>query len=370
MHSSVEVDEDFVTVNWGDGASTPLPHLWLRDNCWCDECRVVQTTEKAFRVATVPIDLAPTAAHVTDDRLELVWPDGHRTVYTEALIKALTCAAPLNRVFWGEGFMPQSTDWSAFLTDDHAAIVMIKDFLATGAALLTDAPTEPGALEDLAPRLGPIHEVLFERIHNVRLDPAGYNVAHTAMELPPHNDMASYSWPPSIQGLHFLSNETPGGESVIVDGWAVLNELRSDYPELFDSLCTMPVPFRQFDDDNETFATEPIVRLDADGNIVAFRYSNQLMQPMNPLRPGIVEFYRAYHELSTRLLAPETQAVFRVEGGQVLLVASHRVLHARKAFQPIGSRHLQDAYFEHDNLRNHLTVLRRRVAQRESTRRA
>jgi len=50
-----------------------------------------------------------------------------------------------------------------------------------------------------------------------------------------------------------------------------------------------------------------------------------------------------------------------LEGGQILLVAGHRVLHARKEFVANAKRHLQDAYFEHDNIRNHLTVIHRRL---------
>lgn len=238
---------------------------------------------------------------------------------------------------------------------------MIREFLVTGAVLLVDAPSEPESLEHLAPRLGPIREVLFERIHNVELDPEGYNVAHTALELPPHNDMASYTFPPTVQALHFLANDATGGESVIVDSWTVLETMRSETPEAFDALATMPVPFRQFDANNETFATQPMVRLDADGNLAALRYSNQLMQPLNPTRPGVATFYRAYHELSSRLADHANQVEFRVDGGECLVVAANRVLHARRSFVPDGRRHLQDAYFEHDNVRNHLTVLERRL---------
>jgi alpha-ketoglutarate-dependent taurine dioxygenase len=40
-----------------------------------------------------------------------------------------------------------------------------------------------------------------------------------------------------------------------------------------------------------------------------------------------------------------------------LLVAAHRVLHAREAFVPSGKRHLQDAYFELDNIANKVITL-------------
>ena len=66
------------------------------------------------------------------------------------------------------------------------------------------------------------------------------------------------------------------------------------------------------------------------------------------------DFYDAYHELSGRVNAASAQASFRLEGGQILLGAGHRVLHGRTALRSNGRRHLQDTYFEHDNVRNHL----------------
>ena len=203
--------------------------------------------------------------------------------------------------------------------------------------------------------------MVFGRIHDVRVDPGGYNVAHTAMELPPHNDFASCSWPPSVQALHMLVNDASGGETVVVDGWRVAESLRKARPEYFDILCQVPVPFRMFDENTETRAAAPIIQLDSGGAIRAFRFSNQLMQRIPPNLPGLVTFYRAYHELCQRVTSHSAKATFRLQGGHVLVTAGHRVLHGRKAFAPDGRRHLQDAYFEHDSARNHLLVLQRRL---------
>ena len=52
----------------------------------------------------------------------------------------------------------------------------------------------------------------------------------------------------------------------------------------------------------------------------------------------------------------------RLEGGEILLVAGRRVLDGREAFEPTGKRHLQDGYFEVDNVKNHLLVLQRKNA--------
>ena len=351
---------DELEVRWPSGHQSRLNYLWLRDNCNCTECRVVQTSEKRFMISEVPADIAPLAVSLTGGRLVLVWPDGHETVYDGRDIETLPTGNAGGWTPWDSRFSPQRYPFQAFLEDDSLASIAITEFLDKGAIILKNAPARPGALELLSPRLGPIREVLFARIHDVKVDPSGYNVAHTSIALPPHNDFASYSWPPSVQALHMLVNEADGGESIIVDGWNVLSKLREEHPGHFQALCRMPVPFREFDDDNETYAVAPLVRCDSDGHIVSLRFSNQLMQVMDPGAPGVGDFYRAYHALCGLVTADDAKAKFRLDAGDILIVTAHRVLHGREAFEPNCRRHLQDAYFEFDNVRNHLVVLKRK----------
>jgi len=353
-------DWDALRIDWSANSSTILPHLWLRDNCDCSDCRIAQTDEKKFMVSSVPANLAPTSARLIDDRLRIVWPDGHQTTYEGKRLRAYGSINDDTRSSWPRDFSPYRSVYRSFLDDDRTAANAIARFVRDGAMILENAPTAQGTLENLAPRLGPVREVLFDRIHDVAVDPTGYNVAHTPLPLPPHNDFASYTWPPSVQALHMLANETPGGDSIIVDGWAVLTALRAEYPDFFDVLCRVAVPFREFDDDNETFAVEPIVRCNSDGTIAGLRFSNQLMQAIDPNDPLAGRFYEAYRELCTRITNPDMQVSFRLKGGEVLVVAAHRVLHGRQSFEPVGRRHLQDAYFELDNVKNNLVVLRRR----------
>ncbi len=352
-------DSDAVRIVWLCGSSTTLPHLWLRDNCSCSDCRIAQTDEKRFLISSVPADIAPVSVTLVDDQLLLVWPDGHRSTFSGEVLRSYGSADADPLSPWPPDYRPTRCDYRSFLDDDAAAASTIARFIAYGAMILKNAPTAPGTLEQLAPRLGPIREVLFDRIHDVAVDASGYNVAHTALPLPPHNDFASYTWPPSVQALHMLANETPGGDSIIVDGWAVLAALRADHPDHFDVLSRVPVPFREFDEDTETFASEPIIRCNSDGTVAGLRFSNQLMQAIDPNDPGAQDFYHAYRELCTRVTNPDSQVSFRLNGGEILVVAAHRVLHGRQGFEPTGRRHLQDAYFELDNVRNHLVVLRR-----------
>ena len=181
-----------------------LPNLWLRDNCLCDECRNVETEEKSFILSTVSCDLTPSMVDLTEDMLSIGWPDGHQSDYVLADILELSKERHAPTMSWEKGFQPEYVNWSSFLADDATALIALTAFLQTGVMIIDGAPSQSNSLELLASRLGPIREVLFDRIHNVCLETRVYNVAHTALALPPHNDFASYSFPPSAQALHML----------------------------------------------------------------------------------------------------------------------------------------------------------------------
>ena len=356
----IEISKDAVLVYEDEVLEYELPHLWIRDNCSCDACRVKETQEKQFILSSVELNITPT--NVTEDQNTLIvdWPDKHQSIIELDSLNKKDAERYPQWESWDKDFLPSYFDWELFLEDDNEAINAFNALLKSGVFVLANAPQEPESLEDLSPRMGPLHETLFERIHNVSVDGHVYNIAHTSKAVPPHNDFASYSAQPSVQALHMLQNECKGGHSVVVDGWTLLEDLKQDHPDYFDILVKFPVPFREFDEDNETYSNEPIISLTSSGAIKSFRFSNQLMQTINPNTENLKDFYIAYHELCNRVNSDKYKATFRLESGQALIVASHRVLHARESFVPSGKRHLQDAYFVLDNAANNLVLLKQK----------
>ena len=352
----IEILKDSILVNINN-IKYELPHLWVRDNCACNECRIKETQEKQFLINSIEADVVPDKVIQEKKNLIVYWPDKHVTKLSLEDLEDVNKKRFPKPKFWKKNFQPNYFDWKKFLEDDLIAIEALKSLLISGVFILDKAPSRKNSLEKLSSRLGPIHETLFERIHNVSVDGHVYNVAHTAKALPPHNDFASYTAQPSIQALHMLVNECEGGHSIILDGLSLLKDLQIDHPGHFEILTKFAIPFREFDNENETYAEEPIISLYPSGEIKSFRFSNQLMQMIDPKRKYLKEFYFAYHELCKRINTKHYKASFRLESGQVLIVASHRVLHARESFIPDGKRHLQDAYYVFDNAANNFVLL-------------
>jgi gamma-butyrobetaine dioxygenase len=340
-------------------------YVWLRDNCWCGECRVAQSAERQLYTADIPDDIAALSASLDGDgTLRVAWNDGHSSLYSSSWLRCHDYSEQARTARRHEPRLWDSTlpsvptfGYDEVLDTTRGQLAYLDAVRDYGVAVVRGVPPAPGEVERFAERVGHVRETAFERIHNVRHDPTGYSVAHTPAELKPHTDLPSYQWPPSVQLLHFLVNEATGGETTVTDGWAVLGDLRRESPEAFATLCRVPVRWQVFSDDEDTAATAPLVQLDSEGRIRTFRFSNHLAQPLDVPFDDVPAFYAAYRRLGRVIASGRYRVAFKAADGDLLTVHGHRVLHGRLSFDPAsGARHLQDVYMEYDDL-----MARRRV---------
>jgi len=124
--SSVSPTAGALAAVWSSGERTDLPYLWLRDNCGCSECRVVQTTEKRFHIFEVARDLRPLQVGIEraesgEEAIAIAWPDGHRTRYRSSEIHGLLSQPRSELRYWDGQFQPRQFDYAGFLASDQTA---------------------------------------------------------------------------------------------------------------------------------------------------------------------------------------------------------------------------------------------------------
>ena len=347
------VNEHTLTVVFRNGPCDLLS-IWLRDNCRCDVCRIAQTDERRIRpwLASAAADVV--TALVIDDTLHIHWASGHKSTFDATSFASIDRAshrgAHVARM-WRSGYELSRFRHDDLLADSDTRRAMFEDFRRDGAVVVTSAPTVPGTCMDFVQRLGlTLRDSSLGLIFDVKVDPTGFNVAYTAEAISPHNDNAQYTHPPSCQVLAMLVNDATGGESVVVDGWSIIDHLREKDPQALAVLTRVPVGFRQYSATAEGYTRAPLVVLDRDGTPLHLRFSNQLMQPIPFDEPDLAEWYRAYRLLGTLISDPDFHVRFRLSAGDMLFVYGMRVLHARDAFVQDGARHLQDIYFDYDDV--------------------
>lgn len=80
---------DRVVIEWADGRVSPFHHVWLRDNCPCDQCVYSVTREQVFESVDAAEDLQPLATRIdTDGCLRIDWQDGHLSRFDPGWLRA------------------------------------------------------------------------------------------------------------------------------------------------------------------------------------------------------------------------------------------------------------------------------------------
>ena len=341
--------------------SVQLPFEWLRDNCLCDRCRIVQTDERRLTPWTWTDAPQATACRVADGELIVDWADEHRTTFTADDWDRIRRAARRGAhtvTLWKAGYELGRFEYDEVLADSASHLAMFEAFRRDGAVVVTDAPQVPGTVVDFARSIGlTLIDSSLGFLFDVVVDPAGYNIAFTNEGLPPHNDNAQYLRPPGCQILSMVVNEASGGETIVVDGWSVAEQLRDADPAAIEVLSRVEVGFRQYSTTADGFGRSPLVVTDPHGRFSHLRFSNQLMQPLPFDHPRLAEWYRAYRALGRAITDPANQVHFRLQSGEMLFVNGYRMLHARTAFVTDGPRHLQDVYFNIDDVHSVIAML-------------
>src|SRR5207237_1001866 len=161
---------------------------------------------------------------------------------------------------------------------------------------------------------------------NVRSTPNANDLAYTSLALDPHTDNPYRAPVPGIQLLHCLVNETSGGLSTLVDGFAVAQALRERHPQAFALLASTPVRFKYLDVDAELTASAPLIELDLGGDPKAIHFSPRLdFVPLFALE-RLDAYYRARLLFDHRLRPPDFEIRFLLKSGDLVMFDICRLL--------------------------------------------
>jgi gamma-butyrobetaine dioxygenase len=232
-------------------------------------------------------------------------------------------------------------------------------------------PTAPETVLRVGAMFGFVRETNFGALFDVRSTPNATDLAYTSLSLDPHTDNPYRCPVPGIQLLHCLANETSGGLSTLVDGFAVAEALRRQQPQAFDIMSSTPVRFQYIAEDTELTASAMPIELDVEGALKAIHFSPRLdfVPLFAPAR--LDAYFRARRELDRRLRAAEFEIRFLLGAGDLVMFDNCRLLHGRTAFDPAeGLRHLQGCYIDTDGPRSLWRVLRRRLGSETHVRRS
>jgi gamma-butyrobetaine dioxygenase len=196
-------------------------------------------------------------------------------------------------------------------------------------ACLAQVPAEDGALLDLVVLFGHVRETSYGRFYDVKAVADPINLAYTGLGLPVHTDKPYRDPLPGLQILHCLHSDTEGGDSVLCDGFAVADWLRTEHPDAFELLSRTPVPLRFRDAHSDLRNRAPLIELDAEDRLSTVRYNNRSVDTAAMAMDDLGRFHDAYCLFAAALQDARWQIQFKMGSGDLFMVDNRRVLHGR-----------------------------------------
>jgi gamma-butyrobetaine dioxygenase len=361
----------------GDGTAHAVHPLWLRERCRDAASMDLLTQQRLQDPSDFDLDLKILAlTQPAAGVFRVRFSDAHEASFNAQDILAEAALADNSHD------IPEPTLWDGTLKqfprarwrpDPSEAELMswLEAFLTFGFVIFEGVPTQPATVLKVGAMFGFTRETNFGPLFDVRSTPNATDLAYTSVSLDPHTDNPYRAPVPGIQLLHCLANETTGGLSTLVDGFAVAQGLRTDHPHAFEVLSQTPVRFKYIDADTELTASAVPIELDLTGGLKAIQFSPRL--DFVPLFSAerLDAYYRARRIFDHRLRAPDYEIRFLLRTGDLVMFDNCRLLHGRTGFDPAeGLRHLQGCYIDIDGPRSRYRVLRRKLGQGAGVRRS
>jgi gamma-butyrobetaine dioxygenase len=359
-----------LAVTWSDRFSHEFHPLWLRERSFDPANKDATTGHRVQEAAFLPPDLALADVRQDGDAVRLTFSDGHqcsyelddlRTVAEQPLPQDLIGA----KQYWDSTLDP----WPWYEFDElqrvpATLLALLDDVAGLGLALVRGTPATPDGLKQFTDLLGPVRQTNDGGIADVRSIAQAYDLSMTARALEPHVDNPYRLPSPGYTFLHCVENSAEGGESFLVDGFAIAERIRRDAPEAFTVLSTTPVYFFYRDEQAILESYGPLIELRPDGDYFRTRFHNRADQVIATDVSTLERFYSARRRYAELVWSPVMSIEFKLNPGELYVADNYRLFHGRRKFQPgtepgTGNRWMRQCYVDRDVISSRQKTLRR-----------
>lgn len=359
--------EEGLAVRWRGRGETLFPWFWLRDHGEDEASLDPGTLQRRVDTFMIPEGVRGTAASILDNgrALEVTWSDGGPpSRYSAGFLARMAGHEP------GEHILLPGTErrlWSARAPLELPPPLAAAEVMETpeglgaclervhrlGFAVVAGVPSDEAMGRRLFTRLGYVRETIFGGFWTLSAEVKDHgDTAYTTQYLEPHTD-ATYSHDaPGLQSFLCLQFDGEGGESILVDGFALAEEMRAERPELFRTLVETSVPGRYLEPGVHLRAERPVIRLDAAGAVEQISFNNYDRAPFILPPEKMTAFYRAYGDFHRRIVERANWLTVSLRPGMALIFDNWRLLHGRMAY--VGKRVFCGCYHNREDFESAL----------------
>ena len=359
-----------LNVSWADGKGFTFHPVWLRERSPDTDTIDPATGQRKIDAGLLPLELRINAAERTGNAaIRLKFSDGTVGIFNaddlRAAIEPVTEYDLLGaKELWDakRHDIPRHA-LAGLETSTAGLLALLNDLARNGFVVVTGVPTEKNGLLQFAGLIGNIKLTNWGGVEDVKSAVNAFDLTLTGRALEPHVDNPYRFSTIGYVLLHCLHNSCGGGESLVVDGFAVAERLRREHPDAFATLTKTPVRFLYEDDTAILENYRPLISVDAEGRLRSVAYSNRTEFSRPGSMAEMSAYYAARHLFASLIYAEEMTLEFKLAPGEMAIFDNYRVLHGRRAFDTAqGERHMRQAYMDRDIVSSRQRVLMRELA--------
>ncbi len=343
-------------VFWENGEESEYSFLWLRDNARDPDSFDSRSHQRLVHTATIDPDIHPISVACTEDGASLLieWQAGSTTPYPADFLFQYRSNAPSAEPSPVADLWQGQTDTREINFNELSNSSLPMALAEKGFALITDCPRTTASVEQIANALGYVRNSIFGGIWTFADNEAMDDSAYSADALRPHTDGTYCLDPPGVQILLCLEKDGEGGESILVDGFAVAAEMKAHHSPVYETLSTISIDAKYQGDGAILKARHPVFREER-GHMRQVCFNNYDRDVMCLDQEKMDALYRGIRTVDSLFNDPGRQWRHTLQPGQALVFDNWRVLHGRTSYT--GGRKMTGAYVNREDLDSCLRTL-------------
>jgi trimethyllysine dioxygenase len=360
-----------LVVIWADKTTSTFPWLWVMDHGEDEQSMNRQTLQRNIDTFALCEGIKGEQVTLAEQaqQIQISWNNGVQTTISclrlaQVLGKVLDdnqLSHPNSKVLWGKDAMLSdlpNIDYQEIAADDQGVLKWLNKIDMYGFCIVngTDA-SEQGTIE-LAEHLAPALRTIFGTYWPLSTAVKKHDdTAYTTQFLSPHTDASYYSNAPRLQMFNCLEFDGQGGESLMVDGFAIAEKIRRERPDLHKILCNVNVPGHYKETGVHLSAQRPPIRYDRHKNLEQITFNNYDRSPF--LLPDTQQalFYEAYAEFNRHSMDEANWVKIPLRSGTALIFDNWRCLHGRMGYS--GKRYFYGCYHDHAEYESRVRTLQK-----------
>ena len=355
--------DEGLNIFWSDNSSSCYPWFWLRDHSESEEDLHPDTKQRQIDSFSEPLNNTVNDIWLdgSSESIFIKWGDQSKSSLSFELLKTMAVPSlPQSHALNLTNVWNSSNEIKDFpeityqeLMSDGGIKTWLNHIQRVGFALVTETPATPEVTKDLMERMAYIRSSIFGgfSVWDNKLENPD-DTAFTSLSIEPHTDGTYVHDAPGLQTLHCLKRDSIGGENQLIDGLAIAEKMRHEYPDAFDILCKVNIPGRYIKPDTYLEAHRPLFRVNDHGDVIQVSFNNHDRAPFRLENEQMANFYDAYKIFHNLANDRSRQFEFMLDPGKVLTFDNWRLLHARSSLT--GYRQLCGGYHNREDFESKL----------------